>query len=458
MNHTLSRRHFLALAAGVLVQTPNERRAPDMVVRSARPEDLEMPLAGFLDDITPIERFFVRAHTYTPRIDVNVWRLQVSGDVDTPLTMTLDDIRRLPGVELVGVLECAGNGRSFYEPPVPGVQWSTGAVGNGVWRGVRLADVLERAGVRRSAREVLFNGADAPIGTMPDFERSIPLAKALDRNTLLAYEMNGETLPLKHGYPLRVVAPGWAGDSWIKWLSSISVIDREHDGFWMARAYRHPGRPVRPGTALPPAQMEPVTTLRVKSVIAAPLDGSEVIVGRPVSIRGAAWGGDAGPVTDVEVSVDGGRTWSAARMRSRRSTRFGWRQWEHTWTPRREGYYTVLARARDSAGNRQPLEQEWNQSGYLWNVVPRVSVDVVSRLSETSRTAALQGSAAMPPDAYRTSCALCHGEDIVRQQRLTRAQWDAEIEKMIGWGAKVSAGDRAALLDYLSSNYGPGPR
>jgi hypothetical protein len=270
--------------------------------------------------------------------------------------------------------------------------------------------------------------------------------------------MNGETLTVKHGYPLRVVAPGWAGDSWIKWLSSISVLDREHDGFWMTRAYRHPGRPVRPGSTTPPAQMQPVTTLRVKSVIAAPLGGSELMVGRPVSVRGAAWGGDAGAVTSVEVSVDRGRTWTPARMRSNQGTRFGWRQWEHTWTPDREGYYIVAARARDSAGNIQPLEQEWNQSGYLWNVVPRVSVDVVSRLSDMPRAAVPQVPTATPPDAYRTSCALCHGEDIVRQQRLTRAQWNAEIEKMIGWGAKVNADDRAALLDYLSSNYGPGIR
>jgi hypothetical protein len=305
---------------------------------------------------------------------------------------------------------------------------------------------------------VLFNGADVPLGTMPDFERSIPLAKALDENTLLAYEMNGETLPVNHGYPLRVVAPGWAGDSWVKWLSSISVLDTEHDGFWMTRAYRHPGRPVRPGTVIPPAQMQPVTSLRVKSVIAEPVDGSEVMLGRPFSIHGAAWSGDAGAVTSVEVSVDRGRTWAAARLRANQKTEFGWRQWQLAWTPGREGYYTILARARDSAGNIQPLEEEWNPSGYLWNVVPRVSVDVVSSLSKMPRATASEPPATTAPEVYRTSCALCHGEDIVRQQRLTRAQWNGEIEKMIGWGAKVSADDRAALLDYLSSSYGPGTR
>jgi DMSO/TMAO reductase YedYZ molybdopterin-dependent catalytic subunit len=147
---------------------------------------------------------------------MSAWRLSIQGEVATPLALTMDDLRKLPSVELVSVLECAGNGRAFYELSVPGLQWGNGAVGNGRWRGVRLADLLKRAGVKDSAREVLFDGADVPLRTLPDFQRSIPLKKALDGNTLLAYEMNGETLPVKHRFPLRVVAPGWAGDSWVK--------------------------------------------------------------------------------------------------------------------------------------------------------------------------------------------------------------------------------------------------
>src|SRR5687768_3555621 len=257
------RRQFLLLVAGAFVQ-PNEGRPKrNMLVRSARPEDLEMPLSGFSEYITPIEHFFVRTHVYAPRMNLNEWRLKIEGEVTTPLTMTMDDLKRLPAVELVGVVECAGNGRGFYEPSMPGLQWADGGVGNGRWRGVRLADVLKRAGVKESAREILFNGADVPIGTMPDFQRSIPIRKALDAHTLLAYEMNGETLPVLHGFPLRVVAPGWAGNSWIKWLTSISVLDKEDEGFWMKRAYRHPGRPVAPGAVVPLEQTQPVTSLRV---------------------------------------------------------------------------------------------------------------------------------------------------------------------------------------------------
>ena len=459
----LSRRDFLLLSAGALLQPGNTAGVKrEMLVRSSRPQDLEMPISGFLDYITPIDRFFVRSHVYTPRVDVGQWRVTVGGNVANALTLTMDDLRRMPSVELVSVLECAGNGRRFYEPSVPGLQWGHGAVGNARWRGVRLADVLKRAGVNASAKQVLFNGADAPIGAMPDFARSIPVAKALHPGTLLAYDMNGETLPIEHGFPLRVVVPGWAGDSWIKWVTSISVLDTDHDGFWMARAYRHPGKPVAPGTGVAPDLMQPVTSLRVKSVIANPLDGAHAIVGTPLTIRGAAWSGDAGPVAAVEVSVDGGRRWSPAAMRRDQRTEFGWRLWEYRWTPTRAAYHTLLARARDAAGSTQPFDQEWNPSGYAWNVVPRIGVDVVDTVPAQAPAAQTVAPAAQsvapapePPAALKTACLACHDEDVIRQQRLTRAQWDGEINKMIGWGAKVPDQDRSALLDYLAGRFGP---
>ena len=453
----IPRRNFLLLAGAALLRA-EDRPKRDMLVRSPRPEDLEMPISGFSEYITPIEHFFVRSHVYVPTVNVKEWRLRVEGEVGTPLTLTMDDLKALPPVELVGVVECAGNGRAFYEPPLPGVQWGNGAVGNGRWRGVRLADVLKRAGIKESAKEVLFDGADVPLGTMPDFQRSIPVKKALDGNTLLAYEMNGETLPVKHGFPLRVVSPGWASDSWIKWLTSVRVLDKEHDGFWMKSAYRHPGKPVAPGTAVAPEQMQPVTSLRIKSVIAAPLDGAQVVAGNPVTIRGVAWSGDSGPVTAVEVSVDGGRAWKPAALRPDQKTQFGWRQWEFKWMPSQAAYFTILARARNAAGNTQPMDQEWNPAGYGWNVVPRIGVDVVQELSATPQPAAPANAGAAPPAAIGTACVTCHTDDIIRQQRLTRAQWDRELNKMTGWGAKVSGDDRDGILDYLFSNYGPRPR
>ncbi len=452
----LPRRNFLLLASAALLKG-EDRPKRDMLVRSARPEDLEMPLSGFADYVTPIEHFFVRTHVYTPTVNASEWRLKVEGEVGTPLTLTLEDLKAMRSVELVSVVECAGNGRGFYEPSVAGLQWGHGAVGNGRWRGVRLADVLKRAGIKESASEILFEGADVPIGTMPDFQRSIPVKKALDPNTLLAYDMNGETLPAKHGFPLRVVAPGWASDSWIKWLTSIRVLDKEHDGFWMKTAYRHPGKPVAPMAAIPPEQMQPVTSLRIKSVIASPADGSQIMAGSPLTIRGVAWGGDAGPVTAVDVSVDGGRNWKPAALRADQKTQFGWRQFEFNWTPPQPAYYTILARARDAAGNTQPMDQEWNPAGYGWNVVPRVSVDVVRELS-AAPPAAQARTVPAPPASLQTACNVCHGDDVIRQQRMNRAQWDRELGKMTGWGAKINANDRDSILDYLFSNFGPRPR
>jgi DMSO/TMAO reductase YedYZ molybdopterin-dependent catalytic subunit len=424
-------------------------------VQSTRPLDLEMPLAGFSQYITPIDSFFVRSHVYTPRVDATQWKLSIAGDVASPMSLTIDELKRLPGVELVSVLECAGNGRRFYEPAVPGLQWGHGAVGHARWRGVRLADVLKRAGIRSSAVDILFDAADVPIGTMPDFQRSIPVAKALDSATLLAYEMNGDTLPIEHGFPLRVVAPGWAGDSWIKWVTSITVLNKAHDGFWMARAYRHPGRPVAPGTAVPPEKMQPVTSLRVKSVISDPIDGARVLDRKRMVIRGVAWGGDAGPITSVDVSTDGGRSWWPATLRRNQRTAFGWQQWEYEWTPNGTGTFTILSRAKDASGNRQPLEQEWNPSGYLWNVVPRVAVNVATTLTSPPTVEPASSSAIEPPAAFKTTCTACHQDDVVRQQRLTREQWDAEITKMTGWGAKVADPDRRVLLDYLAGAFGP---
>jgi len=215
---------------------------------------------------------------------------------------------------------------------------------------------------------------------------------------------SGETLPVKHGFPLRVVAPGWASDSWVKWLTSIRVLDKEFDGFWMKGAYRRPLRPVPPGAAIPPDQMQPVTSLKIKSVIADPLDGTEAALGKPLVIRRVAWSGDTGPVTAVEVSVDGGRTWKAAGLHPGQRTQFGWRQWEFRWTPTEVAYYTILAKARDAAGNTQPFDQEWNPSGYSWNVVPRVGLDVVKEPAAKPQSTPPAPSAANQPAGFRAAC------------------------------------------------------
>jgi sulfite oxidase len=452
----VSRRTFLSMAVAGLAwpqARSGEETGSEMIVRAKRPEDLEMPAVGFNDYITPVDRFFVRTHVAVPDVDLAKWTLKIDGNVSAPLTLSMDELRRMTSVELPAVLECAGNGRSFFDPTVAGLQWANGAVGNGRWRGVRLADVLQRAGVKPGTVEVLFDGADVPIGTMADFQRSIPLKKALQPTTLLAYDMNGRALPVKQGSPLRAVVPGWAGSSWVKWLTSILVLDEESKGFWMKNAYLYPSTPVAPGSTPPAEAMKPVTSLRVKSIIASPADGSAVDVGKPIVVTGAAWSGDAGHVTGVDISVDQGRTWKPAQL-SGNVTPFGWRLWNFRWTPPIQGYYTILSRARDTSGDVQPLIQEWNPSGYLWNVVGQVRLGAGIKL-EGGPSVASGANNVSEPQSFRSTCLICHDEDVIRQQRLTRAQWDRELNKMTGWGARVQPESRDNLLDYLLGIAGP---
>src|ERR1700730_7911574 len=222
------RRLFLAAASGLLPRFASPADLSKMITRSPRPADLEMPLDGFHDWITPADRFFVRCHTYFPeRVNLSDWRLKIDGVVSQPLTLTMDDLKTLPRVELVGVLECAGNGRSFYQPRVAGTQWAFGSVGNGRWAGVRFRDVLQKAGLKESATQILLDGSDSPLGSMPKFQRTIPVQKALDPDTLLAYDLHSQVLPDEHGYPLALIAPGWAGDSCVKWLRPIVALDNK---------------------------------------------------------------------------------------------------------------------------------------------------------------------------------------------------------------------------------------
>jgi hypothetical protein len=262
--------------------------------------------------------------------------------------------------------------------------------------------------------------------------------------------MNGQTLPVEHGFPLRVIAPGWASDSWVKWLQHIEVLDHEFDGFWMKSAYRHPPRPVAPGTAVDAAAMVPVTDLNVKSVIASPDGSANNAWAKPgiVRVQGTAWS-NRFPVSKVDVSTDGGKTWKAAKLSGPR-TRYGWRLWHMDWKAA-EGKYTLLARATNEAGQTQPLEEQWNPSGYLWNVAQRVPVTISDQ--PPAAPAEPPPSEAASPQAYRAACMGCHDQHMMQQQRLTPAQWDREINKMTGWGANVKAEDREEILNYLSNAY-----
>jgi DMSO/TMAO reductase YedYZ molybdopterin-dependent catalytic subunit len=364
---------FVASKSDSLVSLLAQSRATgQLIVHSARPEDLETPPHLLTSWITPNELFYVRSHFYTPAISEESWRLHVDGHVEHPLQLTLDAIKAMPQTAHVVTLECAGNGRAFFQPPVAGVQWRKGAVGTARWTGVRLRDVLREAGIRTGARHVWLDGADQGPGRAPDFVRNLPLEKALHPDTLLACEMSGEPLPLAHGFPLRAIVPGWEGAYSVKWLTEIRVADHEHQGAFVQSGYRYPKRPVAPGAAVEIADTVPLKGLVVKSLITAPAMDSAVPLGR-VLITGVAWAGED-EIKHVEVSTDSGRTWKPARLGRDRAP-YAWRYFEHEWHVREPGTYVVVSRAMDSRGNMQPLFPDWNPGGYLWNAVDQVRVN-----------------------------------------------------------------------------------
>ncbi len=344
-----------------------------LIVRSLRPEDLETPVSLLNTWITPNDLFYVRHHLYAPSVDVDGWKLTVGGEVQNPLALTLDELKRMPKRTVTVTLECAGNGRAFFDPPVAGIQWEKGAVGTARFAGARLADVLNRAGVKPVGQYVAMNGADKPLGKMPDFIRNLPVKKALDPDTILAYEMNGEPLPVLHGFPLRAVAPGWEGAYSVKWLTDIQVIEKEYDGFFVKTAYRFPNRPIAPGEAVAPQDMIPLTGLVVKSLINSPLDGATVAPGK-TRLSGFAWAGEAN-IARVDVSMDNGSSWRPAKLGSERE-RYAWQSFEYEFDIAKPGSYLLMSRATDDKGNVQPIAPQWNPSGYLWNVIDKVRINV----------------------------------------------------------------------------------
>jgi DMSO/TMAO reductase YedYZ molybdopterin-dependent catalytic subunit len=348
-----------------------------LVVRVSRPLDAETPLEAFSSWLTSNPRFFVRSHFGPPASDLmqeSVWRLRVQGLVDRPLTLSVGDLRQFEEVTVTAVLQCSGNGRAFYEPHAPGVQWERGAVGNARWTGVRLRDVLQRAGIKPSARHVQMQGADRPVSERtPQFVRSIPLAKALHCDTLLATRMNDEPLPLLHGAPLRLITPGWMAESCMKWLTDLTVQEDEAQGYYMETAYRYPSEPIVPDKPAEKTRMLPVETMVVKSVIVQPTD--EMVVRRgPVIIGGVAWTGE-GRIARVDVSTNEGRTWQEAELLSE-DVPYAWCQWRFLWQAKEAGPHTIVSQATDDGGHVQPPTSPWNPGGFLWNGMDRVRVRV----------------------------------------------------------------------------------
>ncbi len=352
-----------------------------LIKLTARPPNYETPASYFSSAITPNDAFFVRYHLANiPRVDAATWRLQVGGPgAAAPLTLTLADLQRnFEAVEITAVCQCAGNRRGFSDPHVPGVQWGVGAMGNAVWRGARLKDVLGKAGVAKETIEIVLNGTDsAPLTSTPDFVKSLPLWKAMDENTLIAYQMNGEPLPHFNGFPARLIVPGWTATYWVKHLVSIDTSAKPFDGFWMRGAYRIPV------AAFPVVQRfvsqetdvnTPITEMVVNSLITAPNEGQRVQMGQNIDVSGIAWDGGYG-MRAVEVSVDGGVNWRPANL-GKDDGRFAFRPWSYRFAASARGPTRIMARATNRVGQTQVETLIFNGAGYHNNVIRPTTIMV----------------------------------------------------------------------------------
>jgi len=354
-----------------------------LIKLSYRPPNYETPVSYFASEITPNEAFFVRYHLagIPEGIDAAKWKLRVAGEgVATPLELSLADLRSgFTAVELAAVCQCSGNRRGLSEPHVPGVQWGLGAMGNAIWTGARLKDVLNKAGIRPETVEIVVNGADGPVlDKTPDFVKSIPIAKALDDNTLIAYEMNGAPLPLYNGFPIRLIVPGWTATYWMKHLDSIEAWTKPFDGFWMKGAYRIPiGKfPIMQHFETQmTAATEPITEMVMNSVIASPAEGHAIRVGESIEIRGVAWDGGYG-IRRVEVATDGGQMWREAEL-GKDLGRFAFRGWRFNFAPTSAGKYQVMVKASNAVGQTQAESLIFNPAGYHNNVIRPLTITVV---------------------------------------------------------------------------------
>lgn len=343
-----------------------------MRVMTEIPLNAETPIERLRTWITDNEVFFKRNQGLFPKapVDLAAWSLTIDGLVNEELTLTFDDILTLPKQEVANTLECSGNSRSLLKEKASGNPWTVGGVGNAVWGGVWLKDILENAGLKPDAGHVCFEGFDIPKGKAQiKFIRSIPIEKAKD-STILAYEMNGEPLPLEHGFPLRALALGWTGANCVKWLSKITVLDSPVEGFFMDRVYRifQKGEDVASG--------EVVTGIMIKSFITKPLKEERVPAGL-IPIRGAAYAGED-RIKLVEVSVDNGQTWKPASLIGL-DVPYAWRHWEYVWDAKRKGVVTIMTRATSQGGEQQPASAAWNVLGYGNNGIEEhaITVEVV---------------------------------------------------------------------------------
>lgn len=369
-----------SVAAGTaeptLISLPGKQ---PLIRRTFRPPNLETPIADLRRPFTPNDAFFVRYHlAVIPEVDPRTWRLRIGGaSTSRVIELSLDELKRgFERVSVAAINQCSGNRRGLFSPRAPGVQWSYGAMGNAVWSGVRLRDVLSRAGVKGDALEVVFDGADSGLLGTPDFVKSLPIERASDEHTLIALEMNGRPLPHWHGAPARLVVPGWTATYWVKHLTDIRIEPAPFDGFWMKSGYRIPTG-VFPGARFlsqETAETTPITEILVNSLVTSHTSGARLERSRPAELRGWAWDGGSG-IVGVEVSTDGSQTWRQAAL-DKDLGRFSWRGFSWPLETSRPGATSIAVRATSRDGTRQPEKLTPNPSGYHHNTIQTLTLEV----------------------------------------------------------------------------------
>jgi sulfite dehydrogenase (cytochrome) subunit A len=373
-------RDVFAAAEGTeepLIALPGKR---PLIRRTFRPQNYETPLPLLRPQFTANDTFFVRYHLASiPEVDARTWRLRIGGaSAQRPLELSLDELKRdFERVRLAAVNQCSGNRRGLFTPRAAGVQWTYGAMGNALWGGVRLRDVLNRAGVKGDALEVVFDGADgAALPGTPDFVKSLPVDRALDQHTLIAFEMNGEPLPHWNGAPARLVVAGWTATYWVKHLTSINIEPKAFDGFWMKSAYRIPTGAF-PGARFASQEntaTTPITEILVNSLVTSHVNGDRLPTGRPAELAGWAWDGGSG-ISTVEISTDGSRTWRPTTLGEAPSS-YSWRGFHVPLDTSKPGLLRVAVRATGRNGARQPEKLTPNPSGYHHNTIQTLSLEV----------------------------------------------------------------------------------
>jgi DMSO/TMAO reductase YedYZ molybdopterin-dependent catalytic subunit len=396
---SINRRAFmkLAAAAGLATAAPWDRltaaafgasgppvrmaRFPektDLILLTDRPPQLETPLKYFKHDITPNDAFFVRWHVagIPTEVDPNTFRLKLTGHVEHPLELSLDDLKKnYTPSSVVAVCQCSGNSRSLFEPRVTGGQWNNGAMGNAKWTGVKLKDILAKAGVKAGAVDVSFMGLDRPpLPDTPVFAKSLSIAKATEDNILVAYAMNDQDLPMLNGYPLRLIVPGWYSTYWVKSLQDIQVWPDHFKSFWMDKAYRIPNNPT--GSETPDhlaTDTVPISNMSVRSIFVTPSNKAELDAGKPVTVEGIAFDGGNG-IKTVELSTDAGKTWTPAKLGPDLGN-YSFRRWTLDWTPAAKGPAKLMVRAVSNTGETQS-DYLWNRSGYRRNMIEHLDLTV----------------------------------------------------------------------------------